>query len=127
MMKFSYAQINFHLEYTSMQTILKNLDLSMSPDIANYQKAQGMFLDAITTTNKFTGQSFDMGLLIKDIMPAIKAMKKNGANPKELIKTIFKHIITKPEQAVGTIGQFRLNSKDKKAALEAILKELENN
>ena len=118
---------NFGDVYTSMQTILKNLDLSMSPDIANYQKAQGMFLDAITTTNKFTGQSFDMGLLIKDIMPAIKAMKKNGANPKELIKTIFKHIITKPEQAVGTIGQFRLNSKDKKAALEAILKELENN
>lgn len=116
---------NFGNVYSSMQTILKNLGLNMNPDTANYQKAQGMFLDAITATNQFTGQSFDMTLLIKDIVPAMKAMKQNGGNPKEIVRTIFRHLFTNTEQAVGTIGQFSLNSKATKEAMKEMLKELQ--
>ncbi|MCD7879307.1 MAG: AarF/UbiB family protein [Candidatus Gastranaerophilales bacterium] len=115
---------NFGEVYQSMQTIIKNLNMTMDSNISNYQKAQGMFLDAITTTNKFTGQSFDMGLLIKDIAPAIKAMKQNGESPMPLVKMVLSQFTKNTEQAVGTIGQFRLNSKEKTAALKSVLKEL---
>lgn len=116
---------DFGKVYSSMSTIIENLGLKMNPDIANYQKAQGMFLDAITTTNRFTGQSFDMMLLMKDLLPAVKSMKANGGHPSQLIKMALSYLAGNTEQAVGTIGQFRLNSKEKSEALAQAIARLQ--
>ncbi|MDO5436747.1 MAG: hypothetical protein Q4F80_00930, partial [bacterium] len=82
-------------------------------------------LDAITTTNRFTGQSFDMMLLMKDLLPAVKSMKANGGHPSQLIKMALSYLAGNTEQAVGTIGQFRLNSKEKSEALAQAIARLQ--
>ena len=102
----------FNEIYESITTLLNNLGLSINAESANYYKAQGMFLDAISDSTSLLGDSgFSVYSIIKDCPEAVVKMIQNNVNPMELIKSVLSFVIKNPKESIGNMWQFVLSER----------------
>ena len=102
----------FNEIYESITTLLNNLGLSINAESANYYKAQGMFLDAISDSTSLLGDSgFSIYSIIKDCPQAVVKMIQNNINPTDLIKSVLSFIVKNPNDSVGNMWQFVLSER----------------
>lgn len=103
--KFSDVQSN-------IMAILEKYGLHMSSENATAMKAQMQFFSAVAEAGKLSGQSLNIGTLLKDIPQASWGMVKTGINPWSSIKDALKFACHNQKQAVGTAYQFTLGDID---------------
>lgn len=103
----------------NIQVILEKYGLQMSTENATALKAQMQFFSAISEAGHLSGQSMNMGTLLKDVPRASWSMIKAGTNPWGSIKNAVKYAFNHQTQAMGTAYQFTISDIEKGLNLTA--------
>lgn len=93
----------------NINAILEKYGLQMSSENATAMKAQMQFFTAISEAANLTGQTLNIGTLIKDIPNAAWGMIKSGVSPYSSIKDAIKFAYHNQRQALGTAYQFSIS------------------